>query len=67
MRLHYFQHVSFEGLGSIEPWAKEMAYEITSTRLFAKDPFPNLDDLDWLIVMGGPMGIYELDQARRLK
>jgi GMP synthase (glutamine-hydrolysing) len=62
MRLHYFQHVSFEGLGSIEPWAKEMAYEITSTRLFAKDPFPNLHDIDWLIVMGGPMGIYEEDK-----
>ncbi len=62
MRLHYFQHVSFEGLGSIEQWAKEMAYEITSTRLFAKDPFPNLDDIDWLIVMGGPMGIYEEDK-----
>ena len=62
MRLHYFQHVSFEGLGSIEPWAKEMAYEITSTRLFAKDPFPNLDDIDWLIVMGGPMGIYDEDE-----
>ena len=62
MRLHYFQHVSFEGLGSIEPWAKGMAYEITSTRLFAKDPFPNLDDIDWLIIMGGPMGIYEEDK-----
>jgi len=62
MRLHYFQHVLFEGLGSIEPWAKEMGYEITSTRLFAKDPFPNLDDIDWLIVMGGPMGIYDEDK-----
>ena len=62
MRLHYFQHVSFEGLGSIDPWAKEMGYEITSTRLFAKDPFPNLDDIDWLIIMGGPMGIYDEDK-----
>lgn len=62
MRLHYFQHVSFEALGSIEPWAKEMTYEITSTRLFAKEPFPDLDDIDWLIVMGGPMGIYEEDK-----
>ncbi len=61
MRLHYFQHVSFEGLGSIEPWAKEMAYDVTSTRLFDKDPFPSLDDIDWLIVLGGPMGIYEED------
>jgi GMP synthase-like glutamine amidotransferase len=62
MRLHYFQHVPFEGLGSIEPWAKERAHEITSTRLYAKDPFPNLDDIDWLVIMGGPMGIYEEDK-----
>jgi len=62
VRLHYFQHVSFEDLGSIELWAKEMAHEITSTRFFAKDPFPNLDDIDWLIVLGGPMGIYEEDK-----
>ena len=62
MRLHYFQHVSFEGLSSIDPWAKEMGYEITATRLFAKDPFPNLDDIDWLIIMGGPMGIYDEDK-----
>jgi GMP synthase-like glutamine amidotransferase len=62
MRLHYFQHVPFEGLGSIEPWAIDMAHEITSTRLFAGDPFPNLDDIDLLIVMGGPMGIYDEDK-----
>jgi GMP synthase-like glutamine amidotransferase len=39
-----------------------MGYKITSTRLFAKDPFPNLDDIDWLIIMGGPMGIYDEDK-----
>jgi GMP synthase (glutamine-hydrolysing) len=38
-----------------------MAHDITSTRLFAKDPFPNLDDIDWLVIMGGPMGIYQED------
>ena len=62
MRLHYLQHVPFEGLGSIEPWAQEMAHEITSTQLFTQDPFPNLDDIDWLIIMGGPMGIYQEDK-----
>jgi GMP synthase (glutamine-hydrolysing) len=62
VRLHYFQHVPFEGLGSIGPWAREMGYEITSTRLFAKDKFPDLDDIDWLIIMGGPMGIYDEDK-----
>jgi GMP synthase-like glutamine amidotransferase len=39
-----------------------MGYEITSTRLFAKDPFPDLDDIDWLVIMGGPMGIYDEDK-----
>ena len=62
MRLHYFQHVPFEGLGSIDPWARGMGYEITSTRLFAKDKFPDIDDLDWLVIMGGPMGIYDEDK-----
>lgn len=62
MRLHYFQHVPFEGLGSIKTWATQMGHEISSTRLYAKDSFPNLDDFDWLMVMGGPMGIYDEDK-----
>ena len=62
MRLHYLQHVPFEDLGSIEPWAETMAYEISSTRLYAKDPFPKLDDIDWLIIMGGPMSVGEEDK-----
>ena len=59
MRMHYFQHVSFEGLGSIETWAKDMAYEVTSTRFFASDTPPDLDDIDWLVIMGGPMSVDE--------
>lgn len=59
MRLHYFQHVSFEGLGSVETWAKDMAYDITSTRFFASDTLPDLDDIDWLVIMGGPMSVDE--------
>ena len=59
MRLHYLQHVPFEGLGTIESWAKANGYQITMTRLFDQDPLPMVDDFDWLIVMGGPMNIYE--------
>ncbi len=59
MRLHYFQHVSFEGLGSIETWAKDMFCDITSTRFFASDTLPDLDDIDWLVIMGGPMSVNE--------
>lgn len=59
LRIHYFQHVPFEGLGSIEPWARARGHTLSVTRLFTDDPLPALDSFDWLIVMGGPMGVYE--------
>lgn len=60
MRIHYFQHVPFEGLGMIAAWAAERGHTIEKTMLY--DPnhhFPALDDYDALIVMGGSMGVYD--------
>ncbi len=57
MRAHYLQHVPFEGLGSIEPWLIDAGYTITSTHLFETAEFPEPDDFDLLVVMGGPMSI----------
>lgn len=62
MRIHYFQHVPFEGLGSIETWAGANRHPLTATRFYQSDPLPRIDDIDWLIVMGGPMGVYDEDQ-----
>lgn len=59
MRLHFLQHVHFEGLGSIETWAQKSCPQVSCTRLFENETLPGLDDFDWLIVMGGPMNIYE--------
>lgn len=59
MRLHCFQHVDFEDLAAIAPWAQARGGRCTTTRLHAGDPLPDLDDIDWLVVMGGPMNIYE--------
>jgi len=56
-RVHWLQHVPFEGLGSIEPWLTTRGYSITRSRLYAHEPLPNVDDFDWLIVMGGPMNV----------
>lgn len=57
MRAHYFQHVPFEGLGSIEPWLKKAGYEITGTRFFEVPELPDLKEIDFLVVMGGPMSV----------
>jgi GMP synthase-like glutamine amidotransferase len=59
MRIHYLQHVPFEDLGSIYDWANHHAYHVTCTRLYENDSLPEQESFDWLIVMGGPMNIYE--------
>jgi len=59
MKIHWIQHVPFEGLGCIEPWLKEQKYKVTCTRLWAGDIFPDIGKVDGLIVMGGPMGVYD--------
>jgi GMP synthase-like glutamine amidotransferase len=56
MRVHYLQHVHFEGLGYLEPWLHEGGHQVAATRLFAGDRLPEVDAFDWLIIMGGPMG-----------
>jgi len=61
MRTHYLQHVPFEGLGSIAPWLEAAGYEITNTRLFESAKFPDLNKIDLLVVMGGPMSVNDED------
>ena len=62
MRLHYLQHVPFENPGSILMWAKSNGHDITNTQLYKNDPLPKQQDFDWLVIMGGPMNIYEEDK-----
>ena len=56
------KNVIEEGPGSIESYLKEKSipYRIFEAQ---KDDFPkNIDDYDALIIMGGPMGVYEMDK-----
>lgn len=62
MRIHYFQHVPFEGLGSIATWTIHRGYALSATKFYQNDPLPSLQNFDWLVVMGGPMNIYEEDK-----
>ena len=57
MRAHYLQHVTFEGLGSIEPWLQNAGYEISCTQFFNSEALPEIADIHFLIVLGGPMSV----------
>jgi len=55
-RLHYLRQVPYEGLGFIGEWAEARAVEVSETRPYLGEAYPDLADLQWLVVLGGPMG-----------
>ncbi len=56
MRVRVFQHVPFEGTGTIAQWLADRSAQVEWTRFFRGDALPDITAYDWLIVMGGPMG-----------
>ncbi|MDQ7039601.1 MAG: type 1 glutamine amidotransferase [Rhodothermus sp.] len=62
MQLHMLQHVPFEGPEHIATWAQRRRYRLSVTRFYAADPLPSPAAVDGVVVMGGPMGVYEEDR-----
>lgn len=67
LRIHYFQHVPFEEPGYLETWALSNGHSLSATKFYDKTNLPNPDEIDWLIVMGGPMGVYDEEEYPWLK
>jgi len=61
MRIHFIQHVAFEYPGSILDWALEENHTTTFTKVFEATDFPPPGAFDMLVILGGPMGVYEED------
>lgn len=61
MRVHYLQHVPFEPPAAIADWAAERGHDLTGTHLYDGEPLPGPDDVDLLVVMGGPMGVHDAE------
>jgi GMP synthase-like glutamine amidotransferase len=57
LNIHTFLHVNFEGLGCIEQWIAQNGHFSTFTRFYKDYQLPRVEDIDWLIVMGGPMSV----------
>ncbi|BBB90011.1 MAG TPA: type 1 glutamine amidotransferase [Methylomusa anaerophila] len=67
MRIHYLQHVPFEDPAHIACWVRDKGHSLTGTRLYNQEAVPAMDQFDWLVIMGGPMNIYEEEQYPWLK
>lgn len=57
--IYILQHVLYESPGTILDWLDKSGKAYTLVKLFAGDPLPQPEKLDALIIMGGPMNIYE--------
>ena len=57
MIARYFKHAPFEDIGSIRSWLTTVGYTITCTPFFQSANLPALEEIDLLIVMGGPMSV----------
>lgn len=63
-----FQHVGHEPLGTLDPLLKDAGFRIRYIN-FGRDPFlePDIENYNGLIVLGGPMGVYEANQYPHLR
>jgi len=59
VRIQIFQHVPFEGPGHLEPWLRNAGCTLSTTRFFESDSLPEMDAVDFLLVLGGPMSVKE--------
>jgi GMP synthase-like glutamine amidotransferase len=67
MRVHVLKHVASEGVGSMKEWFLNKGDVITTTRVDLHQSLPDINEIDWLIIMGGPMSVYEEEEFSWLK
>lgn len=67
MKIHCIQHVRFEVPGTINEWIEEKNHLLSTTHAYESENFPETGSFDFLLVMGGPMNIYEYDKYPWLK
>ncbi|MDR1789551.1 MAG: type 1 glutamine amidotransferase, partial [Opitutaceae bacterium] len=59
MRVHVYQHVPFEGIDGMAAWVERGGHALSRTRFYAGDKPPPPGAHDFLIIMGGPMGVHD--------
>lgn len=67
MKIFCIKHIEFENPSMIKDWAEEKGHTFKIINPYLNDLYPILNDLDMLVIMGGPMNIYEYDKYPWLK
>jgi GMP synthase (glutamine-hydrolysing) len=59
MKIHAVIHGPSDGLGAIADWARARGHAVTETHLYRGDELPPPEGIDFVIIMGGGMNIYQ--------
>lgn len=67
MRVHCLQHIKNDTLGNIGTWITRKGYRLTKTLLYKDAYFPEPEEFDLLLIMGGTMSVYQEEEYPWLK
>lgn len=67
MRIHIIIHAAFEKPGLIETWAVDKGYQLSFTHTYQGEQLPDVSEMDFLIIMGGPQSPLKLDKYPYLR
>jgi GMP synthase-like glutamine amidotransferase len=59
MKIICLKHIAFEGPAAIALWAQQRGHELQIENVFQHRPLPSPETFEMLLVMGGPMNVYE--------
>jgi GMP synthase-like glutamine amidotransferase len=62
MKILIFQHVPYESPGYILEWIQENGHNPVFIDFYDNTEFPEIEETDALVIMGGPMNIYDDDE-----
>lgn len=67
MRIHCLQHLENDTLGNIGTWITRKGYRLTKTLPYEESLFPDPEEFDLLLIMGGTMSVYQEEEFPWLK
>ena len=66
MNIHVLQHAEWETVGKLDKWFSENKLPYSTTHLYKGENLPKTK-VDFLVIMGGPMGIFDDENHPWLK
>lgn len=62
LRVHVLEHAESTPPGTVLDWLKSKGHAATIVRLWNGDSLPAIEETDWLILLGGPMNVDQVDE-----